>query len=115
MSERKPKAVNPPERIWLQVGDIDRDCEFSECYTSGEVTWEQEQIYDTDIEYRLVRRGRKHAPPPPPPPPARDIRGTSPPACRCEWPNIKQIMTDGRGWCMKCDGLRAISIVPADY
>jgi hypothetical protein len=56
---KSPKAANTPERIWLQVGDIDRDCEFAECYDSGGVTWEQDRIYDTDIEYRLVKRRRR--------------------------------------------------------
>lgn len=49
------KVSNPPERIYLQVGDIDTDCEFSECERS-EVTWCADQIHDTDIEYRLVKR-----------------------------------------------------------
>lgn len=52
------KAFNPPERIFLQVGEIDEDCEFSECYASGEVTWEKDAIFNTDIEYRLVRPSR---------------------------------------------------------
>lgn len=56
---RKPKALNPPERIFLQVGDIDEDCEFSECEDSGEVTWCADRQWDTDIEYRLVRRKRR--------------------------------------------------------
>lgn len=55
----KHKAKNPPERIWLQVGEIERDCEFSEC-DSGEVTWCADPIHDTDIEYRLVKRRRSH-------------------------------------------------------
>jgi hypothetical protein len=55
---RHPRAFNPPDRIFLQVGEIERDCEFRECYDSGEVTWEHEAIYDTDIEYRLVRPSR---------------------------------------------------------
>lgn len=51
------KVFNPPERIYLQVGDIDRDCEFAECERS-EVTWCADPIHDTDIEYRLVKRQR---------------------------------------------------------
>lgn len=58
MSPGKPKAFNPPERIFLQVGDIDEDCEFAECYASSEVTWEKDAIFSTDIEYRLVRPSR---------------------------------------------------------
>jgi hypothetical protein len=55
----KPCTLNPPERIYLQVGDIDDTCEFNECYMSGEVTWCHDKQFDTDIEYRLVKRSRK--------------------------------------------------------
>lgn len=54
--QREAKAKNPPERIWLQVGDIETDCEFSECH---EVTWCQDKQFRSDIEYRLVKRSRK--------------------------------------------------------
>jgi hypothetical protein len=54
------KARNPPDRIYLQVGDIDRDCEFAECESSGEVTWCADKINDNDIEYRLVKRKRNN-------------------------------------------------------
>jgi len=53
---KTPKALNPPERIWLQVGEIEDDCDFDECF---EVTWCQDSQWPTDIEYRLVKR-RKH-------------------------------------------------------
>jgi hypothetical protein len=55
----KIKALNPPERIFLQVGDIEQTCEFSECESSGEVTWCADKQWETDIEYRLVKRRRK--------------------------------------------------------
>lgn len=58
----KPKAKNPPERIYLQVGDIEEDCEFSECSLGGEVTWCDDKQYDTDIEYRLVKRRSRKEP-----------------------------------------------------
>ena len=58
MSDRNPKAFNPPSRIFLQVGEIEQDCEFKDCYASGEVTWEKDRIFQTDIEYRLVRPSR---------------------------------------------------------
>lgn len=51
----KPKALNPPERIFLQVGEIDEDCQFHEL-AEGEVTWCADSQFDTDIEYRLVKR-----------------------------------------------------------
>lgn len=55
---RKPRANNPPQRIWLQVGEIDEDCEFDEL-SEGDVTWCGEKQFDTDIEYRLVTRKRR--------------------------------------------------------
>lgn len=54
----KLKVINPPDRIYLQVGEIDRDCEFKGL---EEVTWCADPIYETDIEYRLVRRKRRVA------------------------------------------------------
>lgn len=41
---------NPPKRIYLIVGDLDRDCDFSEL---SEVTWCVDDI-DHGIEYRLA-------------------------------------------------------------
>jgi hypothetical protein len=56
MSKEWPKVLNPPERIYLQVGDIEEDCDFENC---DEVTWCQDSIHNTDIEYRLVKRPKK--------------------------------------------------------
>jgi hypothetical protein len=56
MSKEWPKILNPPERIYLQVGDIEEDCDFENC---DEVTWCQDPIHNTDIEYRLVKRPKK--------------------------------------------------------
>lgn len=50
----KPKVFNPPNRIFLQVGEIDHDDDF-ENLAEGEVTWCADSQFDTDIEYRLVR------------------------------------------------------------
>lgn len=42
---------NPPNRIFLQVGDLeDSDIDFAELC---DVTWSAERIYKTDIEYIL--------------------------------------------------------------
>ena len=62
MSEQKPRAYNPPQRIWLQVGDIQTDCDFNEC-GDADVSWCATQVYDTDVEYRLMTR--RSAPPKP--------------------------------------------------
>jgi hypothetical protein len=50
MSDEETKIINAPERIWLQVGD---DFEPGEVDFSGleGVTWCQDNISDTDIEY----------------------------------------------------------------
>ena len=53
---KKPRALNPPERIFLQVGPIDDDCEFDLC---DEVTWCADSQWETDIEYRLVKRRKR--------------------------------------------------------
>lgn len=55
MSARKPRIVNPPERIWLHYGDLSgefADLDHNDC---EEVTWCHEAIEQTDVEYRLVR------------------------------------------------------------
>lgn len=52
-----PKAKNPPDRIWLQVGEIEMPCEFAEC--ADGVSWCAEKIFDNDVEYRIVKRPRK--------------------------------------------------------
>lgn len=60
---KRPKLIDPPDRIWLQVGDIQRDATLAEC--QDEMTWHTEPIFDTDIEYRLVRRQTRPRPAPP--------------------------------------------------
>lgn len=54
----KPKVINPPLRIWLQVGDIDEDMNFGDV-PDGEVSWCSDKQFDTDIEYRLVKTKRR--------------------------------------------------------
>ena len=58
---RKPRLLNPPERIFLQVGELLEDWEFSAAERTGEVTWCEDQQYDTDVEYRLVKRRKRNA------------------------------------------------------
>jgi hypothetical protein len=57
---KKLKVLNPPERIFLQVGDLEcdgKDVEWKDCF---EVTWCEDSQWPSDIEYRLVkRRSRK--------------------------------------------------------
>ena len=49
-----PRVAQAPERIFLQVGDLDADVVFSDLELS-EISWCSESIYDTDIEYRRIR------------------------------------------------------------
>lgn len=51
----RPRVLNPPARIWLQVGEIEETCEFDECNRGEDVTWAGDAMFDTDVEYRLVR------------------------------------------------------------
>lgn len=37
-----------PSRVWLQQGDDPAPAPYTDC---AEVTWHEEQIFDTDIEY----------------------------------------------------------------
>ena len=55
---KAPKVKNPPESIYLNVGDLDGDCEFGDLYAS-EVTWCEDQMSESDIEYRIVKRRSK--------------------------------------------------------
>lgn len=45
------KVTEAPEEIWLNYGDIDRDCTHAECYSSGEVTWCQDKVFESDVRY----------------------------------------------------------------
>lgn len=65
----KPRVLNPPARIWLQVGEIDETCEFDECNRGEDVTWCQDAQFDTDVEYRLVRPSKHRKPAPAAPEP----------------------------------------------
>jgi hypothetical protein len=53
---RKPRVLNPPDRIFLQYGPIDEDVEHDFC---DEVTWCHHAIHDADVEYRLVKRRKR--------------------------------------------------------
>ncbi len=56
---RKPRITHVPDVIYLQLGDIDDDVDFSKVATD-DITWCEDRIHDSDIEYRLVKR-RRHA------------------------------------------------------
>jgi hypothetical protein len=49
--ERPPRVTGSPDAIWLNYGDIDRDCTHAECYLSGDVSWCQDNVFDSDVKY----------------------------------------------------------------
>ena len=46
-----PKVSEAPEVIWLQYGDIERDCTHAELYRDGDVTWCDNQQFESDVMY----------------------------------------------------------------
>lgn len=53
--QRPPVVLNPPKRIWLQVGELDKDADFAELGADNEqVSWCSDRIYDCDVEYVLA-------------------------------------------------------------
>ena len=49
-----PVVLNPPKRIWLNVGNIERDCNFDEFRPFEDLTWCQDKIDQSDVEYVLA-------------------------------------------------------------
>jgi hypothetical protein len=47
----KPRVADAPKVLWLNYGDIDRDCTHQELALSGEVTWCEEEQFDSDVQY----------------------------------------------------------------
>lgn len=54
MTNGTPKVLNPYPAIWLQVGEIERDCDIHEIYREGDITWCQDQQFNTDVKYVLA-------------------------------------------------------------
>jgi hypothetical protein len=55
------KIINAPDRIWLQIGDDFEPGEVDFAALEG-VTWCQDNIHGTDIEYVRVPPGYKLVP-----------------------------------------------------
>jgi hypothetical protein len=49
--ELPPSVTDLPAFIWLNYGDIERDCTHAECYRDGEVTWCQDSVFASDVKY----------------------------------------------------------------
>lgn len=54
----KPRVLNPPDRIYLNYGDLDEDCKHEDC---AEVTWCADKIGNSDVEYRRVKPAKRQA------------------------------------------------------
>lgn len=44
-----------PKKIFIQVGNIPEGTEFDNLITEA-ITWSTDKIFDTDIEYRLIKK-----------------------------------------------------------
>jgi hypothetical protein len=55
---RKPRITHAPDVIYIQVGDIDEDVDFRQVETE-DVTWCEDRQFDSDLEYRLVKRRKR--------------------------------------------------------
>lgn len=47
---------NEPDKIYLQIGEVDSDIDFNEL---AGVTWSEDNIYATDIKYHHDRKYQK--------------------------------------------------------
>ena len=46
-----PRVLDAPEEIWLNYGEIERNCTHRECCASGEVTWCEDSVFQSDVRY----------------------------------------------------------------
>lgn len=51
-----PVVSNPPSEIFLNVGNIEEDCDFDDL---DEISWSVGQIYEADVQYVLASRLRR--------------------------------------------------------
>ena len=49
---------NVPKKIFLQLGDLTKEelknCDFEDLRINGQITWHDERIDNSDIEYTLT-------------------------------------------------------------
>jgi len=55
----QPRVTDAPDTIYLNYGDIERDATHRECCASGEVTWCEDAVFESDVKY--VRADRFEA------------------------------------------------------
>ena len=52
-----PRVADAPTVLWLNYGDIERDCTHRECYEAGDVTWCEDAVFDSDVKYVRADEG----------------------------------------------------------
>ena len=48
---QEPKVTGAPDTIYLNYGDIEHDDTHRECCASGEVTWCEDGVFASDVQY----------------------------------------------------------------
>ena len=44
------QSIHPP-RVWLNYGDLDRDYTHAELFRDGDVSWSEDEVFDSDVMY----------------------------------------------------------------
>ena len=44
------QSIHPP-RVWLNYGDLDCDYTHAELFRDGDVSWSEDQVFDSDVMY----------------------------------------------------------------
>jgi hypothetical protein len=47
----KPRVTDAPLKIWLNYGDLARDCTHRDCTYEEDVTWCEDNVSDSDVLY----------------------------------------------------------------
>jgi hypothetical protein len=47
----QPRVTDAPLKIWLNYGDLARDCTHRECTYEEDVTWCEDNVFDSDVMY----------------------------------------------------------------
>jgi len=50
-SVHEPKIIGAPEVVWLVYGKPDRPVTHAECLMAGDVGWNEQEQFDTDVPY----------------------------------------------------------------
>ena len=53
---RNDSSDGYPPVIWLNYGELERDATHAELFRDGDVTWSEDQVFDSDVRYIRVAR-----------------------------------------------------------